>query len=100
MQTGRQLAHKHLNELFIISFDAWMPLIPGGMIEYDNPGTIPLVAELKATGFKGHMIAASACFEHNGSLLDAGCTYNCPKGTEVSLSEMIELLLKQYVPCG
>lgn len=104
VQTARKLARQYIHELSIVSFDAWMPLVPGGMIEYDNPGTIPLAAELKAAGFNRPMIAASACIIHNGSLLDAGCTHKCPKGTEVTLIEMIEQLLEkiheQHVPCG
>lgn len=100
VETGWDLAFKHRDELRIITFDAWMPLTRGGPIEYDNPGTVPLVAKLKSQGFKGRMIAASACISHNGSLLDAGCTDKCPKGTGVTLIEKIEQLLGLSVPCG
>ncbi|MEK7574787.1 MAG: response regulator [Patescibacteria group bacterium] len=71
----------HANSgLALIVMDGFMP---------GDVSTIPLVHEFRAAGFTGPMLASSTSAEISLKLVEAGCSYKCPKRGVVAEIELL-----------
>jgi CheY-like chemotaxis protein len=85
LDEARELFSKHTHDIRAIIMD--------GCLTSGTPDTPPLVREIRAAGFIGPIIAASAT--HNKMLLESGCDHSAPFGDNESIPQLIKALLER-----